>query len=45
MTPHIKCNLPEDEARAFVELVKSRCPVSDNLSNGVPVALADVVVE
>lgn len=45
VTPHIKCNLPEAEARAFVEFVKSRCPVSDNLSNGVPVALAGVVVE
>ena len=45
VTPHIKCNLPDDEARAFVEFVKSRCPVSDNLSNGVPVSLASVVVE
>ena len=45
VTPHIACNLPEDEARAFVEFVKSRCPVSDNLSNGVPVAFAGIVVD
>lgn len=26
ITPHIKCNVPDNEARAFVELIESRCP-------------------
>lgn len=45
IVPHISCDAPADEAREFVEFVETRCPVSDNLSNGVPITCAGVVVE
>ena len=45
ITPHISCDAPEDKARAFVELVASRCPVHDTLSHGTNVVCSDIVVE
>lgn len=45
VAPHIKCDASPEDARAFVELVESRCPVNDNLSNGVPVVCSEIVVE
>lgn len=45
MTTHIKCNASPEEVRAYVEFVESRCPVRDNIGNGVPVRMTDVVVE
>ena len=45
ITPHIKCNASDEEARAFVEFVKSRCPVSDNIANPTPIVMSSIVVE
>ncbi len=45
ITPHIKCKASDEEAREFVEFVKSRCPVSDNLVNPTPVVVSNIVIE
>lgn len=45
ITPHISCDAPDDKARAFVELVASRCPVHDTLSHGTSVVCGGIVVE
>ncbi len=45
VVPHIKCDASPEDARAYVEFVESRCPVRDNLANGVPVVVSDIVVE
>lgn len=45
IVPHIKCDADEQSAREFVKFVESRCPANDNLSHGVPVVCADIVVE
>lgn len=45
VVPHIKCNVSDDAARAFIKLVESRCPVSDTLSQGTEVVCTDIVVE
>lgn len=45
ITPHIKCNVAEDEAREFVEFVASRCPVHDTISHGTGVVCKNIVVE
>lgn len=45
IVPHIKCDASEEDARAYVEFVESRCPVRDNLINGVPIVVSDIVVE
>lgn len=45
ITPHISCDATEEKARAFVELVASRCPVHDTISNGTGIVCKDIVVE
>lgn len=45
LTPHIKCDANDDDARAFVEFVKSRCPVSNCLAEPVPTSIENIVVE
>lgn len=45
ITPHISCDASKDKARAFVELVASRCPVHDTLSHGTDIICKDIIVE
>lgn len=41
---HFKSNEPKDKLEAYAKFIESRCPVGDNLMNGVKLVLSDVVV-
>lgn len=45
ITPHVSCDVADDKAREFVELVISRCPVHDTLSHGTKIICEGIVVE
>lgn len=44
-TMYIKTTASQEKAEAFASFIKSRCPVSDMLINGVRIVQNDVVVE
>jgi len=44
-TPHFKSNSSPEEIEKFVEFIKSRCPVSDNLVYGTRVVQKDPVLK
>ena len=44
-TIHIKSSSPEDKLLAFQEFIETRCPVSDNLSNGTKFSANSLVIE
>lgn len=44
-TMHMKTNTSREKAEAFAAFIKSRCPVSDMLLNGVSVVQQDVIIE
>lgn len=43
-TPHIKSSSSAEEIEKFIEFIKSRCPVSDNLTHGTTVVQNDPVI-
>ena len=45
VTPHIKTSSSPEEIEKFMEFIKSRCPVTDNLANDTKVVSAPPVVE
>ncbi|MFW5713825.1 MAG: OsmC family protein [Brevefilum sp.] len=44
-TPHIKTSASEEKVHEFMAFIKKRCPVSDNLMNGVDVIANDPVID
>jgi len=42
---HFKSNEPKEKLEAFAKFIESRCPVGDNLANGVKLVLAGVEVD
>ena len=44
-TPHIKTSASEEKVQEFMAFIKNRCPVSDNLMNGVNVIANDPVID
>ncbi len=44
-TPHIKSSSSPEEIEKFIEFIKSRCPVSDNLIHGTTVVQNDPVIK
>lgn len=45
ITPHIKCSGTPEQAREFVRLVESRCPVHDTIERGTSIVCTDIVVD
>ncbi len=41
---HFKSDEPIDKLEAYAKFIESRCPVGDNLANGVKLVLSDVVI-
>ncbi len=44
-TTHIKTSASEEKVAAFVEFIKTRCPVSDTMMNGTKVIAVDPVID
>ncbi len=44
-TLHIKTDADTEKVYDFAEFIEDRCPVEDNLKNGVPVVAQPVVIE
>ncbi len=42
---HFKSDEPKEKLEAFAKFIESRCPVGDNLANGVKLVLAGVEVD
>ena len=43
--PHIKTSASEEKVEEFMQFIKSRCPVSDNMMNGTRVIAGDPVID
>ena len=44
-TMHFNTDAPKDQVEKFADFIESRCPVGDNLSNGVSLVRTGIVVE
>ncbi|MFP4643182.1 MAG: OsmC family protein [Spirochaetales bacterium] len=44
-TPHVKTSSSPEDVQKFMDFIKSRCPVSDNMANETKIVAAPPVVE